>query len=155
MHTPTRPGTKRTYANNDEHIILIAFPRQQWFANGPQYYVMRTLPVLLVPISSVELFLQVFHNTSFRFFTSLYWRDNPIPARHPPIRTGVESYIRMLGQMSDSSLWSATPRVYYGHTARLCVLSSEHSQKGPHFRWRFLIRLRQDKTWNFETVSTE
>ena len=51
MHAPTRPVThmhahKRTHARTDQHVKLIAFPRQQWFANAPQYYVVRTLPVL-------------------------------------------------------------------------------------------------------------
>jgi hypothetical protein len=35
-HTPTRPGTQmharmRKHAHTDQHEILIAFPRQQWF----------------------------------------------------------------------------------------------------------------------------
>jgi hypothetical protein len=39
--TPTR-----TYARTGKYVMLIAFPRQQWFANVPQYYVIRALPVL-------------------------------------------------------------------------------------------------------------
>ena len=36
MHTPTRPGNHmqaRTpkHAHTDQHVILIAFPQQQWF----------------------------------------------------------------------------------------------------------------------------
>jgi hypothetical protein len=30
-----------------KYLILIAFPQQQWFANAPKYYVIRTLRVLL------------------------------------------------------------------------------------------------------------
>lgn len=56
---------------------------------------------------------------SYCFFISLYLRDNPIPPRHPHIRTGVESCIRMLGQMSDSSIWPATPKVYYSHPTHI------------------------------------
>ena len=44
MHTPTLPGT-RTHerAPTHKYVIFIAFPRQQWFANAPVCYVMRTL----------------------------------------------------------------------------------------------------------------
>ena len=37
----------RTHAHADQYVILIAFPRQQWFANAPQCCFTRTLPVLL------------------------------------------------------------------------------------------------------------
>ena len=50
MQTPTRPGTRthaRTHTHAQKYLILIDFTRQQWFANAPQCYVIRTLPVLL------------------------------------------------------------------------------------------------------------
>ena len=37
-----------THAHTDKYVILIAFPRQQWFANASQCYVIRTLHVLLL-----------------------------------------------------------------------------------------------------------
>jgi hypothetical protein len=36
-----------TLAHTDKYVILIAFPRQKWFANAPQCYVIRTLSLLL------------------------------------------------------------------------------------------------------------
>jgi hypothetical protein len=58
IYTPTLPGTHthaRTYTRIRTHTnqctILIAFPLQQWFANAPQYYVIRTLPVCLSVLS--------------------------------------------------------------------------------------------------------
>ena len=38
--------TKATHTQS-EYVILIAFPLQQWLHEGPQCYVIRTLPVLL------------------------------------------------------------------------------------------------------------
>ena len=51
MHMPTCLGTHmhaRTskHAHTDQCAILTAFPQQQRFVNAPQYYAMRTLPVL-------------------------------------------------------------------------------------------------------------
>jgi hypothetical protein len=31
-----------------EYVIVFGIPRQQWFANAPQYYVIRTLSVLFI-----------------------------------------------------------------------------------------------------------
>jgi hypothetical protein len=45
MHTPTRPGTNM-HSRAHTSITNTAFPQQQWFANAPQCYVIRTLPVL-------------------------------------------------------------------------------------------------------------
>jgi hypothetical protein len=39
--------TKATDTHS-EYVILVAFPRQQWFAKAPQCYIIRTLPVLFV-----------------------------------------------------------------------------------------------------------
>ena len=41
-YTPTTPGT-----HTGKYVILIAFPWQQWFANAPQCYVIRTLRVFM------------------------------------------------------------------------------------------------------------
>ena len=46
----TRPRVRanasaRTHTH--EYVIVIAFPRQQWFANAPQCYLIRPLPVCL------------------------------------------------------------------------------------------------------------
>jgi hypothetical protein len=38
--------TKATDTHS-EYVIIIAFPRQQWYANAPPCYVIRTLPVLI------------------------------------------------------------------------------------------------------------
>ena len=32
---------------HSEYVIIIAFPRQQWYANAPPCYVIRALPVLI------------------------------------------------------------------------------------------------------------
>jgi hypothetical protein len=40
------PARKRTRARTRRQMCN-TFPRQQWFANAPQYYVIRTLPALL------------------------------------------------------------------------------------------------------------
>jgi hypothetical protein len=57
IQMPTRPGTNmyarthartREHARTDQYMKLIAFPRQKYFANTPQYYVMRTLSVLFL-----------------------------------------------------------------------------------------------------------
>ena len=46
-HTHTHARTHaRTYTHRQKYVILIAFP-QQLFVNAPEYYVTRTLPVLL------------------------------------------------------------------------------------------------------------
>ena len=37
-----------THAHTHNYVIFIAFSRDQWFANAPQCYVIRTLSVLLV-----------------------------------------------------------------------------------------------------------
>ena len=37
------------WAHTQKYVILIAFPRQQWFANALHCYVIRRLPVLLMP----------------------------------------------------------------------------------------------------------
>jgi hypothetical protein len=47
MHTPTRPIT-HTHAHTEQYVILIAFPRQQWFANEPQCYVILTFLLLFL-----------------------------------------------------------------------------------------------------------
>ena len=44
-HTPTRPGINM-HARTHGSVSNIAFPRQQRFANAPQCYVIRTLPIL-------------------------------------------------------------------------------------------------------------
>ena len=44
MHTYTHA---RTQTHTQKHVILIAFPRNNGFVNMLQYYVIRTLPVLL------------------------------------------------------------------------------------------------------------
>ena len=41
------PARKRTRARKRRQMCN-TFPRQQWFANAPQYYVIRTLPALLL-----------------------------------------------------------------------------------------------------------
>jgi hypothetical protein len=46
-HTPTRPGTHtNARAHTQKYAMFIAIPQQQWFANAPQYYVIRALSVL-------------------------------------------------------------------------------------------------------------
>jgi hypothetical protein len=43
----TRPPTlTRTHTHTQKFVILIDFPRQQWFENAPQLYVIGALPVL-------------------------------------------------------------------------------------------------------------
>jgi hypothetical protein len=34
----------RAWTHTHKYVIRIAFPRQQWFANAPQCYIIRTLP---------------------------------------------------------------------------------------------------------------
>jgi hypothetical protein len=41
------PGHSQARARTHKFIILIAFQWQQCFANAPQYYVIRPLPVIL------------------------------------------------------------------------------------------------------------
>jgi hypothetical protein len=50
MHTPPHPGThthELTHAHRPVSNNLIAFVRQQQFANAPQCYVIRALPYSL------------------------------------------------------------------------------------------------------------
>ena len=66
----TRPRA-RAQAGTHKHVILIAFPRQRWFANAPQYYVICTLPVVF------KVFLG--HPYVFtRFLKFLYTNHRPI-----------------------------------------------------------------------------
>jgi len=37
----------RATNTHSEYVIFIAFPRQQWLTNAHQYYLVRTLPVLV------------------------------------------------------------------------------------------------------------
>jgi hypothetical protein len=49
--TPPRartPTCTHAHAHIDKYVMLIAFPRQQWFVNEPQCYVVRTLSVLFI-----------------------------------------------------------------------------------------------------------
>jgi hypothetical protein len=43
-----QPPHARTYTHTHNYVIFIAFPQQQWFANVPQCYVIRTLSVLII-----------------------------------------------------------------------------------------------------------
>jgi hypothetical protein len=53
------------HAHTDQYVILTAFEQQQWLANAPQCYVIRTLPVLLYFSLSdiVSLFVEMQINT--------------------------------------------------------------------------------------------
>jgi hypothetical protein len=48
----------RAHTNTDRYVILFTFPLQKWFANAPQCYVVRTLPVLLTLLRE--------HNSPFK-----------------------------------------------------------------------------------------
>jgi hypothetical protein len=56
MHKPRRSDTHmhahtRKHAHTDQYVILIAFPQQNDLVNAPQYYVIRTLPMLFFIVS--------------------------------------------------------------------------------------------------------
>jgi hypothetical protein len=51
-HTRMRP---RAHTHWEQYAILIAFPRQQWFRNAHQCYVIRILPVLFCGSQFVQL----------------------------------------------------------------------------------------------------
>jgi hypothetical protein len=58
----------RTHSHTVQYVILIAFPRQQCFANAPQYCVIRTLPLLRILILSCNLIiLYILHYRIFTF----------------------------------------------------------------------------------------
>ena len=47
MRTPTRPGTQaRTRTQTHKYVIVIVIPRQQWFRERLQCYVIRILHFL-------------------------------------------------------------------------------------------------------------
>ena len=80
VHTCTRPRVRvhaLTHAHTDQWVILIAFPRQQLFANAPQCYVVRTLPVffylstLLLNVWHIPLLSTDFVLVSCVLFTRL------------------------------------------------------------------------------------
>ena len=54
----------RVLTHTNKYITLIAFPLQQWFANAPQYYVIRTssysFSMHVLPAISSSIFLQVY-----------------------------------------------------------------------------------------------
>ena len=43
-----------------EYVMLIGFPQQQWLLNGPQYYVIRILRVLIRPTFCRYVLISVF-----------------------------------------------------------------------------------------------
>jgi len=46
-HATCMPHNYKATNTRSEYVILIALPRQQWYANAPQCYVVRALSVLL------------------------------------------------------------------------------------------------------------
>ena len=53
-HAPGYPHERtRTHAHIDQQVILIAFPRQQWFANAPHCYAICTLSLLLLFFTTI------------------------------------------------------------------------------------------------------
>ena len=46
-HARTEHTRTHTHTHTYEYTIYVAFPRQQWFANAPQCYVIRTMFVVL------------------------------------------------------------------------------------------------------------
>jgi hypothetical protein len=53
---------KHARARTHKYVILIAFPRQQWFANAPIYHVMRILPYLLYHVMRILPYLLYFNS---------------------------------------------------------------------------------------------
>jgi hypothetical protein len=57
MHTPTRPGAHmhtraRKHARTYQYVTLLLFHSNNDFANTPQCYVIRTLPLLFVMVET-------------------------------------------------------------------------------------------------------
>ena len=44
----------KTTNSHSEHVTLIAFPRNNGYANAPRYYVICTLPVLLITFTVLQ-----------------------------------------------------------------------------------------------------
>ena len=72
MHMPTRPGTLthmsarvRAHTHTHKYVIFIAFPRQQWFPNAPQCYVIRTLSFLFWGTNDLYIVSSLYHILSF------------------------------------------------------------------------------------------
>jgi hypothetical protein len=75
----------RTHAHPEKHVIFIAFPWQQWFANTPECYIIRTLPVLLSivtfvfshlsPTSTSPRYLAQARVTTLILQSTLVWRE--------------------------------------------------------------------------------
>ena len=64
-YTHTR---SHTHTHTHTHVRFVAFPEQQWFASGDQYYVIRTQYVLLTVVAGL------FAITSVSVCTS-WWRN--------------------------------------------------------------------------------
>jgi hypothetical protein len=57
-------GHTYTHTHTHKYVIFIAFARQQWFANAPQCYVIRTLCIFLS--TTFNVYLQKMHASELR-----------------------------------------------------------------------------------------
>ena len=104
VHAPGHPHA-RYHAHTQKYIILIVFPWQQWLANAPHCYIIRTLAVLCLTWfrqtwSNAEMHAD---NSTYTYTTLLFYLHTLIHNNHSfkHVHLSLPYYSRRYFNMED------------------------------------------------------
>jgi hypothetical protein len=134
----------RAHTHTDKYIILIAFPWQQWLANAPQCYVLRTLRVLYSTYKQVKSIL--YYHEIMRYIDTLnrYVSNIFPPIQYAFIDYQLTSFTKHYMQLAK---WrSVTHEPYNRHHQYVAESRISHAERSNAHERR--LRASDGSKWN-------